>query len=464
MEKHKTSVGVIGGGITGIATALELAKLKQFNVTLLESVDHLGGLSDYYSWNGITWDRFYHVILPTDVVVINLIREIGIENQLIWRKAKSGFYGCGKLAPMGTVLDFIRFPFLSSWQKMRLAIGIIYSVKFADRTKLGRISLRQWLTKVFGQQVYNTIWLPLLRCKLGNAMEATSATFILATIKRLYGARTDEQKQERMGYVYGGYKTILQAAEHKLRNYGVNILLDTPVKHIEPPGNNDYALQNSDDGIQRAFKPNLSNNSRHKITIFARDRKYEFHKVILTVSGPVALKLLGSQVLQANRDEIDNIQYLGVVCLFLVLKRPLSSYYVINIIDAGFPFTGIIEVTNIVDPKEISGRHLVYLPKYVTPDDPVNKMGDPEIKTLFLKKLKKVYPDLSNGDIEHARVFREPFVQAVQDLNFAEHDERVSTQMEGVYLANSSMIQNSTLNNNAAIILAKEVVSKMVNE
>ena len=193
---NKISVAVIGGGITGIAAALELAKLGYFDVTLFESADHLGGLSDYYSWNGITWDRFYHVILPTDMATIKFIREIGLENQLIWRRSKSGFYGDGKLVSMATIFDFIRFPFLTPWQKLRLAIGIIYSVKIAAPAKLDHISVRHWLTKVFGHQVYTNIWLPLLRCKLGSAIEETSATFILATIKRLYGARTDAQKRK----------------------------------------------------------------------------------------------------------------------------------------------------------------------------------------------------------------------------------------------------------------------------
>ena len=76
----------------------------------------------------------------------------------------------------------------------------------------------------------------------------------------------------------------------------------------------------------------------------------------------------------------------------------------------------------------------------------------------------KVYPDLSNGDIEHARVFREPFVQSLHDLNAADRENRQQTQMAGFYIANSSMIHNSTLNNNAAITLAKEVVGRIAGK
>ena len=232
MDK-KQSIAVVGGGMTGIAAALELAKSGKFDVTLFEQADHLGGMSDYYTWNDITWDRFYHVILSTDTLMIDFIKEIGLEDQLFWKETKSGFYGDGKLVSMSTMMDFLKFPFLSLWQKFRLGLGILYSSRINDPKNLEKIYVRQWLTKVFGRRVYEKIWDPLLRSKLGDAREKTSAAFIWATINRLYGARNAENKQEKMGHVHGGYKTILDAAEKKLKQYGVQILLNSPVTKIE---------------------------------------------------------------------------------------------------------------------------------------------------------------------------------------------------------------------------------------
>ncbi|CAB5115193.1 Phytoene desaturase (EC [Olavius algarvensis associated proteobacterium Delta 3] len=247
-------MAVIGGGMTGIAAALELAKSGRFEVTLFEKADHIGGLSDHYTWSGLTWDRFYHVILSTDTVMLDFIREIGLENQLFWQDTKSGFYGDGKLVSMSTPMDFLRFPFLSLWQKFRLGLGILYSCRIKDPTKLDRIYVREWLTRVFGRRVYESIWDPLLRSKLGNAREKTSAAFIWATITRLYGARTAENKQEKMGHVHGGYKTILDAAEKKLQELGVKIILNAPVTKIEPVSAFDLQPQTSNEA-----KPLASN-------------------------------------------------------------------------------------------------------------------------------------------------------------------------------------------------------------
>ena len=70
---------------------------------------------------------------------------------------------------------------------------------------------------------------------------------------------------------------------------------------------------------------------------------------------------------EEEQSRIEGIQYLGVICASILLKRPLSKYYVTNIIDSWTPFTGIIEMTALVDPKELGNRSLVYLPKYVEP-------------------------------------------------------------------------------------------------
>ena len=65
------------------------------------------------------------------------------------------------------------------------------------------------------------------------------------------------------------------------------------------------------------------------------------------------------------------MEYLGVVCVLLVLSKKLSPYYVINLLDKDLPFTGIVEVTNVVDSTDFDGRHLVYLPKYFAPSDSI---------------------------------------------------------------------------------------------
>ena len=62
------------------------------------------------------------------------------------------------------------------------------------------------------------------------------------------------------------------------------------------------------------------------------------------------------------------------------MKCSLSNYYVTNITDEA-PFTGVIEMSALVDKKEFGRNALVYLPKYVAPDDELfDKIGRRDTK------------------------------------------------------------------------------------
>lgn len=436
----RESLAIVGGGMTGIASALELAKSGRFSITLFERDKNLGGLSSYFQWQELIWDRFYHVILSTDTKMLEFISELGLQDQLFWRDTKSGFYGKGRLVSLSSLFDFLKFPFLSPWQKFRLGLGILYSSSIKDPSRLDRIYIRQWLTKVFGRRVYENIWDPLLRSKLGNARERTSAAFIWATINRLYGARSSGTKQEKMGHVKGGYYTILESAEKKLIKLGIKVLTNSSVLNLELPEG-----------------PN-----GRQINLTTLNETFKFDRVLLTVNCPTVLKMINCKNHHPYWDKIKKVEYLGVICVLLVLSRELSPYYVINLLDKELPFTGIIEATNVAFPEDLGEKHLVYLPKYLSSNDPIADMKDDNIIEHFIEKLKKVYPDLKDEEILHKRLFRETCVQPLQELNFSEQTFEIPTPIKGVYCANTSMIYNSTINNNAAITLAHRAVKTII--
>jgi protoporphyrinogen oxidase len=74
------SWGIIGGGILGMTLALRLTE-RGFKVTIFESAEKAGGLASSWRMNGVVWDRFYHVILMSDLHTRKLIKEIGLESE-----------------------------------------------------------------------------------------------------------------------------------------------------------------------------------------------------------------------------------------------------------------------------------------------------------------------------------------------------------------------------------------------
>jgi len=74
-----TRVVVVGGGLAGIATALEAAD-GGAEVTLLERRAHLGGLTWSFRRDGLWFDNGQHVFLRCCTEYLDLIRRIGAED------------------------------------------------------------------------------------------------------------------------------------------------------------------------------------------------------------------------------------------------------------------------------------------------------------------------------------------------------------------------------------------------
>jgi protoporphyrinogen oxidase len=382
-----------------------------------------------------------------DLHLLEFVRERGLEAKIFWQKTKSGFYGRGKLVSFSSSFDFLKFPFLSIGQKLRLAAGILFSVMTKDPKRLEGVLARDWLIRIFGRNVYANFWEPLLRSKFGAARDRVSATFIWATINRLYGARSSSGKQEKMGQVKGGYRTILGEAERRLSELNIKIMTKTEVRRA--------SLNSKSHGEGQANESTL---------LLTEAGDFRFNKVLFTVPSPIVFRILGDPDDQDYWRKLKGTEYLRVVCVFLILRRKLSPYYLINLLDRELPFTGIIEGTNVFSPGDFKNRHLIYLPRYMAHDDPLNSFSDGQIAELFVDGLRRVFPDFGKEDVLHSQVFRENHVQPLIGLGSLEQTPTSKTPWQNVFLANTSLICSSTLNNNAAIRIAQEAARTIVAE
>ena len=82
----------------------------------------------------------------------------------------------------------------------------------------------------------------------------------------------------------------------------------------------------------------------------------------------------------------------------------------------------------------------------------------------LLKALKRMFTDLSDEDIITYAVHREPFVQPIQEIGYSEKIVPMRTPIKNVYIANTTMILNSTLNNNEVIKLARKAADLVAND
>ncbi len=437
MAEQKTW-GIIGGGMLGMTLALRLSQ-QGHKVTIYEAADKVGGLTGSWQMNGVVWDKYYHVILMSDINTRKILKEIGLENDLRWVETKTGFYSNGKLYSMSNLIEFFKFPPINLIDKFRLGLTIFAASKIKNWERLENIPVAEWLTKWSGKRVFEKIWLPLLKAKLGENYKNTSAAFIWTTIQRMYAARKSGLKKEMFGYVTGGYEKINNRFAEYLSEKGIDIKYNSKVKSVKKTSS----------GMLEVMTENNSSSV--------------FDEVISTLSSKESVKI-AEGLTDAEIQLHNSIKYLGVICPSILLKKPISPYYVTNITDTWPPFTGVIEMTALIDKKETKGNNLVYLPKYVNPDDELFIKNDKELREIFLGALYKMYPDISEDDLHFWGVSKARIVFALPTINYSKKIPGIKTSLGNYYVINSAQIINGTLNVNETIQVAETKLKEILKE
>jgi protoporphyrinogen oxidase len=428
---------IIGSGMMGMTLALRLSQ-EGHKVTLLESSDAAGGLAGPWQMDGISWDRFYHVILMSDLHTRKILQEIGLENEMRWVETKTGFYSGGKLHSMSNLFEFFRFPPLNMFDKLRLGLTIYDTSRRTDSKRLEKSTVADWLVKRSGRRVYDKIWYPLLRAKLGDdaSINVTSAAFIWSTIRRMNAARRSGLKKEMFGYVSGGYEKIISRFTRHLEELDAEFRYNSRVTSVKKGGG----------GLMVALQDGATE---------------KFDRVISTIPSGLSARIADG-LTEWERQLHLNIRYLGVICAAVLLRKPVSPFYITNILDKGHPFTGIIEMTGLIDKSEVKGYNLVYMPRYVNPNDPLFDETEENIKDIFLGGLLKMHSHISPEDVAFFGVSKARNVFALPTINYSASLPDIKTTLENYYIVNSAQIVNGTLNVNETIQVAENKLKEII--
>jgi protoporphyrinogen oxidase len=416
-------IGIIGGGLMGLALAERLGTAGH-RVSVFERADQPGGLATWHDFGPFTWDRFYHVILPSDTALVEFVRRIGLGDRLRWRATQTGFYVDRAIHPLSSGLDFLRFPLLNLWSKFRLAATILYCSRIRDWKPLESMTVEEFLVRHSGRATFEKMWKPLLLAKLGENYRRVSAVFIWTYVKRLFSARDAAAQKESLGYVSGGYRAVFGRLLERIAGAGGAVRLGVEVESVRPrPGG----------GIEVA----------------AGGAAEAFDKVIFT--GPVnVLRAVADPKLVQVPPQGD-VEYLGVVCMALVTRKPFCPYYILNIADERIPFTGVIGMSSLVDTDETAGLHLTYLPKYVLSDDAALRRPDAELKAEFMAGFRRMFPDFPESEIAGVHMNRAVKVQPLQVIGYSGLVQPPRTRHADFYVVNTAQFANNTLNNNEVI-------------
>jgi len=207
----------------------------------------------------------------------------------------------------------------------------------------------------------------------------------------------------------------------KILESGGEVLLKTPVKEIV-----------IEDGKATGLR-------------MVNDEFVKYDKVVCTMQTPVFQRLIPNAD-KTYHEFLSRSDYLGIIAPLLVLTKPLTGNWTVNITDDRFPFTGVIETTAYIDPIYVGNYHLVYLPKYTAPGSEWQKKSDEEIKQIWLENLQAMFLEFDTSTIKYFLIHRERYVEPLHGLNETDLVPEVKTPIDDLFLATTSQIYPALTN------------------
>jgi len=436
---------IIGGGYTGLTAALELSKAGK-KVSIIEKEAELGGLARAFDvGSGIQLERFYHHWFTNDKHIIGLVEELGLLDEIIWKETKTGMYYSNNFYKLSSPTDLLKFNALSFINRIRLGILTIKARFINDWKQLEKYTAEEWLISVAGKDVYKVVWEPLLTGKFGEYKDKVSAVWIWNKLK-LRGGSRNKKGGESLAYFKGGFAALTTQLQIAIENNDVNIILNKSVNTIQHCDNKVIGVSLSDG------KSILCNN------------------VISTVALPIVAKIFDNSGFLANKGnglyikKLNSINYIGNVCLVLVLKKSLSDTYWTNVNDADFPFVAVIEHTNFEPVSTYKDKHIVYLSKYLPVSDKLYTMTKEELIEYSMPYITKMFPEFYQDWIIDSHLWKEAYSQPIVTCNYSEKIPAYRATISGVYVSCMAQIYPEDRGTNYAVMQGKKVASILLND
>lgn len=427
----KMTVNIIGAGITGLAAAYFLLK-KGHQVNVFESAPEVGGLSGFFPVEGTYLEKYYHHIFSGHTGLIDLMKELNMAEDVMFRRVKTGFFYENKVYPFATPKDLLLFTPLKIKDRLRLGLGSLKMMRIKDWQGMENESALDWLRKHSGAESCRIVWEPLLKMKFGDNYDRISAAWLWNRVVDRKKSKEGGGGKEAMGYIKTGYKKLFDELVEAIRKQGGEIHTGAAIEKIS---------------VENGKSAGIILNGN----LIAGD------VVIATMPIPSFLNLVSSLPLEYET-RLSAVKYQGSTCVVLKLKQALSDYYWINISDPHSPFVGIIEHTNLISSDYYGNRHLVYLTKYSSSEDRIFSRSKDDIYRDFSAYLEKIFPEFRAADVEQSWVFQDRFSQPVFVRNYSKTMPDMRTPVKNLYILNTAHLYPESRCLNSSIEKARALV------
>lgn len=423
-------IAIIGAGFGGMAAAWDLKKAGH-DVTIFESADYVGGLASGFKEPHWDWsvEKFYHHWFQSDGEMLGLIRELGLEDKVIFPRPYTVMLHNGKWHPFDSILHALLFPGLGfGLNKIRFGFVGLFLRLTKNWRALEKVTAHEWMIKYAGRQVYEQMWQPLLIGKFASYYKDVNMAWLWARMH----ARTT-----RLGTFEGGFQKFADVFAEKLREMGVGIRLGAKVESI--------------------------NQEQAGLSIRSDGKSHSFNKALVTTSPNLMAKLC-PELPENYLKGLLELKSMGAVVMTLSLKHQLSKekYYWFNVPkEEGYPFLALVEHTNFVSSEHFGGDHIVYAGDYLEVGHEYFSLTDEQLLERFIPAFQKFNPEFSREWIKKIWVHKTNYAQPVPLVGHSKNIPAIQTPIEGLYFASMSQVYPWDRGTNFAVEIGRRAARMM---
>jgi len=435
-------VGIIGGGVAGLAAAYHLTKEGHF-AEVFEVAPFLGGQASTFDVFGGRLERGYHHLFVSDTEISDLIQELGLGGKLAWLESTVGFYHGGKIWDFASPRDPLRFKPLPFLDRIRVGFWTFILQKTKSYSKFEGVTARDWLSKRMGRRGYEVIWEPLLRGKFGEFYDKIGMTWIWNKVTLRVASRKGAGQVEHLGYPMGSFGEVIEVLAERIAQQGGVVHTSASVTQIVEA-----------DGSATAMEVQLEG---------GETERREYDAIIATTPSYVFTRLAPAMPPE-YQSKFEDVDYLSAVLMVLVMDRPFTNKYWMNIADPNMPFVALIEHTNLIDKELYGGKHILYISNYPSRDNELYQMSGDELMDLFVPHLQKINPDFERSWVIEYHHHRVDGAQPIVGVNYGAGIPDHRTPLQGLYLANTTQIYPEDRGTNYSVRMGRQVAQMVMDD
>ena len=392
-------VVILGGGYGALGAADALGRAGVASL-IIEASPSAGGLATCVQVGPVLVEGTYHHIKSHETTLIELIKDLGLGDRLIWKDTRMGFYTCGEIYPFSTPRDLLGFKPFNLVDKFRFGLGVVRT-KYSPSESVDGLNARDWILSLYGQRVHDRMLGPMLHNKFGLPSSEISAAFLHGRIRGIAKTKANTGSGELMGYLSGSLQPLTDRLEARVRQHA-EIRYGTSVA----------AVLREDDRFT------IRTSTGETVTA---DR----------VINTLPLEIFGK--IELNFPFYSEVEYQSAICGIFVIREKLIDLYWTNIIDERMPFKVLVNQSRLDDyPGTV-----VYCGNYLRSTAELYQQDEAEITRRYLAGLRLMFGAVT---VEASRVFKARYATPIYDRHFAARTDGLQSCVPGMKFAGNIAI------------------------